>query len=155
MVDTAKAEKAFLLGFKRLSNEYAKMLQFIDVHPVYGDGTPTPSSFSDRSKITGFRFDGKVGIGADTCTIGFQTSELITCNFNYMNRITNDVYTGVKFYFDMPDHERMAGRSGLTHQDMTELLEDDDLFDRPRTLSHKIMDNLTNADLFDKRKDRA
>ena len=122
MVDTLKAEKAFLVGFKRLGNEYAKLLQFIDVQP---DGA-------------GFAFSGKVGSFKDTCTIWFQTSDLITCDFDYMNKVTNDVYAGVKFYFEMPYYERMAGRGGI-----------DGVWDRT-----DIMNTLAESDLFDPRKKR-
>jgi hypothetical protein len=96
LVDTMKAEKAFLLGFQRIGYEYAKLLKFIDVQPLG----------------SGFAFSGKVGAGLDTCTIGFETSSLIGDDFDYMNEVTKDVYAGVKFYFEMPKHERMAGRNG-------------------------------------------
>jgi hypothetical protein len=94
LVDTMKAEKAFLLGFQRIGHKYAKLLKFIDVQP-FGDG---------------FVFSGKVGTGIDTCTIGFNTSSLIGDDFGYMDMVTKDVYSGVKFYFEMPKHERIAGR---------------------------------------------
>jgi len=130
LVNTMKAEKAFLLGFNRIGHKYAKLLKFIDVQPVYGDGAPTPSSFSDRSKITGFRFDGKVGAGQDTCSIGFETSSLIGDDFGYMNQVTKDVYAGVHFYFEMPLYERMAGRNGWG--DLMDSMEESELYDLPR-----------------------
>jgi hypothetical protein len=111
LVDTMKAEKAFLLGFQRIGHEYAKMLKFIDVQPV-GDG---------------FTFTGKVGTGIDTCSIGFNTSSLIGDDFGYMNQVTKDVYAGVQFYFEMPLHERMAGRNGWG--DLMDNMDESDMFD--------------------------
>jgi hypothetical protein len=115
LVDTMKAEKAFLLGFQRIGHKYAKLLKFIDVQPLG----------------SGFMFSGKVGTGIDTCTIGFNTSSLIGDDFSYMNQITKDVYGGVKFYFEMPYHERVAGRTNGGWGIMDQLSKSD-LYNLPR-----------------------
>ena len=97
LVETLKAEKAFLLGFKRLSHKYAKRLNFIDVTPIeMGDG--------------GYNFLGTVGYGNDRCTIGFQTNSLIAVDFEYMEHITKQVYSGVHAFFSMSKRERLIGR---------------------------------------------
>jgi len=97
LVETMKAEKAFLIGFKRLSHKYAKRLNYIDVTPIsLGDG--------------GYNFSGTVGYGNDRCTIGFQTNSLIAVDFEYMEEITKSVYSGVHAFFSMTQEERMIGR---------------------------------------------
>jgi hypothetical protein len=101
LVETMRAEKAFLVGFKRLSHKYAKRLKYIDVTPInLGDG--------------GYGFSGQVGYGNDFCTIGFQTDSLIAVDFEYMEYITKQVYSGVHAFFSMSKRERMIGR-GITH----------------------------------------
>ena len=94
LVETMKAEKAFLIGFKRIGHNYAKLLQYVDVEPIG----------------PGFGFTGKVGQGIDTCSFNFQCNNLMTVDFDYMKDITDRVYKGVEFYFNMPKEGRLMCR---------------------------------------------
>ena len=108
-VHPTAAERAFLLGFKRIGHDYAKLLRYVDVEPWSG----------------GFQFSGKVGTPGDQCSFKFECSDLIATDFEYMDHVTKKTYSQVVGYFQMSSLERRAANGRLSYKDYLRFANED------------------------------